>query len=212
MGRPRVLAPCRDTAMGALVRWVHARLDEAGVTYGQVAAEVAYSRSWVSRALSGRRLPPWYLVEAVARRCGAPPAEARRLWAAADAAERSRRSRMVAPGAPPDGISSYDGLLDALADLIASRAGSHRELVRRDGSGQLTRQTVGAVLRRERTLSREVLARILIACEVSDDDRAAWLHGWERWGRPLRDAMELRRRAIARARLQPWRYPTPRWS
>jgi transcriptional regulator with XRE-family HTH domain len=212
MGRPRVLAPCRDAAMGALVRWVHARLGEAGVTYGQVAAEVAYSRSWVSRSLSGRRLPPWDLVEAVASRCGASLAEARRLWAAAEAADRSRRSRMVAPGAPPDGITSYDGLLDALAGLIAGRAGSHRELVRRDGSGQLTRQTVGAVLRRERTLSCEVLTRILAACEVGDDDRAAWLREWDRWGRPLRDAMEVRRRAIARARLRSWRYPAPRWS
>ena len=208
MGRPRVLAASRDAALGALARWIYDRMDQACVTCEQVAEDVAYSRSWVSRSLSGSRLPTWDLVAAVAKRCGGSIAEARRLWEAADAAERRRRGR-VASGSPPRGISSYDELLDALADLIASRVGSHRELVRRDDSGQLSRQTVGAVLRRERTLSEEVIAHIVAACGVSDDDSTAWLREWERWGWPLREAMEIRRIAIARARLQPWRYSAP---
>ena len=59
MGRPRVLVASNDAALGSLIRWVHARLDETHTTYEQVAGDVTYSsRPWVSRALCGRRLPP----------------------------------------------------------------------------------------------------------------------------------------------------------
>jgi hypothetical protein len=78
--------------------------------------------------------------------------------------------------------------------------------VRRDGSGLLTRSTLGAVLRYDRSLSREVLGRILAACEVSDTEHVEWMSAWERWGEPRRMAMDARRRDIARRRLQPRRY------
>ena len=51
MGRPRVLVASNDAALGSLIRWVHARLDETDTTYDQVAGDISYSRSWVSRAL-----------------------------------------------------------------------------------------------------------------------------------------------------------------
>jgi hypothetical protein len=52
-------------------------------------------------------------------------------------------------------------------------------LVRRDGSGLLSRSTLGAVLRYDRSLSREVLVRILAACEVSDAEHVEWMAVWE---------------------------------
>lgn len=35
MGRPRMLIASGDAALGSLIRWVHDRLNEAGITYEQ---------------------------------------------------------------------------------------------------------------------------------------------------------------------------------
>lgn len=206
MGRPRVLVASNDAALGSLIRWVHACLDETGTTYEQVAGDVAYSRSWVSRALCGRRLPPWQLVETIARRCGASSREARKLWEAAEAAQRRRQPRRIATN-PPSDVGSWEEMYDALGDLITSKVGSHRELVRQDKSGRLTRSTIGAILRHDRSLSQDVLIRVLTVCELSEKEREVWMHAWERYGRPRRDFMEEVRRAIAYSRLRP---DTPR--
>jgi hypothetical protein len=208
MVRPRIIAASGDAALGTLVRWVHARLDENGVTYDEIAHDLTYSRSWVSRGSCGRRLPPWELVEAVASRCGASRTDARKLWEAADASQRRRRVR-VAAGTPPEGITSWQGMYDALGDLIAGRAGSQRALVRRDKSGQLRRATVGAIVRHDRSLSYDVLIQILAACEVTSSEKEKWLDTWQRWGRQRREKMEAGRRTIALSRLQPDRYPLP---
>jgi len=76
-------------------------------------------------------------------------------------------------------------------------------LVRKDESGHLTRSTIGAILRHERSLSHDVLIRVLAACELSDKEREAWMDAWERYGKPRREAMENLRRAIAYSRLHP---------
>jgi Helix-turn-helix domain len=197
MGRPRVLVASNDAALGSLIRWVQARLDETDTTYDQVPGDISYSRSWVSRALCGRRLPPWQLIETIARRCGAW-----KLWEAAEAVQLRRQVRRI--GTPPrSDIDSWHDMYDALGDLITSKVGSHRELVRKDESGQLTRSTIGAILRHERSLSHNVLIRVLAACELSDKEREAWMDAWERYGKPRREAMEDLRRAIAYSRLHP---------
>ncbi len=205
MGRPRMLIASGDAALGSLIRWVHDRLDETGTTYEQVAGDIAYSRSWVSRALSGGRLPPWQVIEATAVHCRASTNEARRLWDAARAAQSRRETRRRKATYPPSDIDSWQSMYDALGDLISRRVGSHRELARRDTSGRLTRSTIGAILRYERSLSYDVLDQVLIACDVSGMDREAWMDAWERYGAPRRDAMEELRRAIAYDRLQPRR-------
>lgn len=210
MGRPRVLAASGDAALTALTRWVHAELNAAAVSYEQIARDVYCSRSSVSRALCGRQLPPWTLVEAVAVRCEASPWEARRLWDVAETSLRRRQARTVAR-TPVSRIDSWLSMYQALGDLIVARVGSQRELVRRDSSGLLSRSTLGAILRFDRSLSYEVLIQILALCEVGDAERAEWMVAWERWGEPRRRAMDDRRRAIARTRLQPWRYKLPAW-
>ena len=106
MGRPRTLVASGDVALGSMIRWVHERLDETGTTYEQVAKDMTYSRSWVSRALSGRKLPPWELAERVAGRCGASRGEARKLWEGADAAQSRREARMRKATYPPLAIDS----------------------------------------------------------------------------------------------------------
>lgn len=202
MGHPRILVASNDAALRSLIRWVHARLDETDTTYEQVAGDVSYSRSWVSRALCGRRLPPWHLIETIAKRCGAAPREARNLWEAAEAAHLRRQVRQINTS-PPSDIASWLDMYYALGDLITSKVGSHRELVRRDESGELTRSTIGAILRHERSLSHDVLIRVLTVCELSDKEREVWMDAWERYGRPRREAMEDLRCAIAYRRLNP---------
>jgi transcriptional regulator with XRE-family HTH domain len=202
MGRPRALIASNDAALRSLIAWVHARLDETDTTYEQVATEVSYSRSWVSRALCGRRLPTWKLVETIASSCDASPREARKLWEAASAAHLRRQVRRIGIAHPSE-IASWLEMYDALGDLISSKVGSQRELVRKDESGQLTRSTIGAILRHERSLSHSVLIRVLTVCELSDKEREAWMDAWERYGRPRRELMEDLRRAIAYSRLHP---------
>ena len=210
MGRPRVLTASGDAALTALTRWVHARLDMAAVSYKEIADDVYCSRSSVSRALCGRQLPPWRMVKAVAIRCGASVSEAKRLWDAAELSLHRRQARTTARTSVSQ-IDSWLSMYNALGDLIIAKAGSQRELVRCDGSGLLSRSTLGAILRYDRSLSYEVLVQILAVCDVDEADRAKWMVAWERWGEPRREAMDDRRRAIARSRLQPWRYSLPTW-
>jgi hypothetical protein len=203
MGRPRTLVASGDVALGSLIRWVHDRLDATGITYEQVASDVAYTRPWVSRALSGQKLPPWELVETVAKRCRASTDDARRLWDAASAAQRRRETRMRKATHPPLEIDSWSSMYDALGDLIVRRVGSHRKLANRDA--RLPRSTIGAILRYERSLSYDVLDQVLVACEVSGVEREAWMDAWERYGKPRRATMDDLRRAIAYSRLRPRR-------
>ena len=205
MGRPRLLVASSDGALESLIRWVHARLNETGTTYEQIADDVIFSRSWVSRALCGRRLPPWQLVEAIATRCGASSDEARRLWKAAEAAQLRRQARRIVTHSPSD-IGSWEDMYDALGDLIARKVGSRRELVRQDKSGRLTRSTIGAILKHKRSLSYDVLIQVLTVCGVPDKDREAWMVAWKQNGEPHREVMDYWRRSIAYDRLHPERF------
>jgi transcriptional regulator with XRE-family HTH domain len=207
MGRPKVLVASNDAALRLLIRWVQERLNKTGTTYDQVAGDVYHSRSWVSRELCGRRLPPWQLIETIATRCGASPSEAKKLWEAAETAQLRRQVRRIS-ALPRSDIDSWQDMYADLGDLIISKFGSHRKLVSKDESGQLTRSTIGAILRRERSLSHEVLTRVLAACEVSDKEREAWMDLWERYGRPRREAMDYVRRTIAFSHLHPEIDPT----
>ncbi len=118
-------------------------------------------------------------------------------------ASRLRRQVRQINTSPPSDIASWLDMYYALGDLVTSKVGSHRELVRRDESGELTRSTIGAILRHERSLSHGVLIRVLTVCELSDKEREAWMDAWETLGRPRREAMEDLRCAIAYSRLNP---------
>ena len=176
MGRPRMLDISGDAALRSLITWVHDRLDETGTTYEQVANEMVYSRSWVSRALCGRRLPSWQVIEATATRCRASTEDARRLWEAATATQRRRETRRRIVTYPPSDIDSWESMYDALGDLIARKVGSHRELARTDTSRRLTRSTIGAILRHERSLSYDVLDQVLVTCGVIAGTRQSRVH------------------------------------
>lgn len=210
MGRPRrPIAPC-DDARRALLTWVHTLLDEWELTYRQLAQVSQYDRSWISRALSGRHMPPWRMIEQIATRCSADSDTAWELWTAADAARqrehrtRTRRTKEY----PPANLSSYSKLIQALRNLVEGLGISQRELVQRDETGLLRRSTIGAVLSMRRSARRDVMIAIVRACGVPDAAVEHWAAAWDRLGAPNRQAMEQRRRLIAysvlRARSHWW--------
>ena len=97
-----------------------------------------------------------------------------------------REIRQRKATSPPPDIDSWRSMYDALGDLIARRVGSHRDLARTDTTGRLTRSTIGAVLRYERSLSYDVLDQVLVACGVAGEERDAWMNAWEQYGKPRR--------------------------
>ena len=197
MGRKRApVAPC-DESLKELVAWLRTQVDERALPYDRVAVRIGYDSSWLSRALSGRRVPPWLLVERVAVECGGSVQEARRLWDAAKVSCGEPDDRSPASGYPPEDITDYAELREALRALVDRRMTSQRQLIAMDGSGILRRSTVGAVLRGQRSASREVTLAIVRACSVGDDASARWAMAWDRVGRPFRDRMDHKRRQFA---------------
>ncbi len=100
MGRQRrLIAPC-DDALRALIVWMHAVLDEQMLSQAQLARDLSYHPSSISRALSGQCLPPWRMIEQMSAKYGASDETARTLWEAAKAIRQSHRAR-VSDGYPP---------------------------------------------------------------------------------------------------------------
>jgi hypothetical protein len=202
VGRRRApIAPC-DESLRTLVVWLRARTDERALPADRLALRIGCDPSWLSRGLSGRRVPPWTLAEEIAVACGGSVREARTLWDAVQARFGEEPSRPVASGYPPVDITDYCDLREALRALVDERVPSQRQLVTRDESGILCRSTVGAVLRGQRSASREVTLAIVRACGVCHDATAEWATVWDRVGRPFRERMDHERRLIAHYRLR----------
>jgi Helix-turn-helix domain len=196
MGRRRRPVTLCDDARRALIAWAHASLDEREMTNTQLAREIWCDPSRISRALSGRHMPPWELIEQIAATCGACGDVARDLWDAADAARQVHLIRRT-EGYPPPNLADYGQFCAALRDLVDGRGISQRELVRRDETELLRRSTVGAVLRMQRSARRDVTIAMVRACGVPDAAVDDWVAVWDRLGRPNREAMDDRRRQIA---------------
>jgi hypothetical protein len=147
----------------------------------------------VSRALSGREVPPWRLVERMAEILDVDLVKARRRWVHADRLRRRPRVGQAA-GGPPAGLRDYSEFLVALRALLVERGLSHQKVVLRDQSGRLRRSTMGAVLRGERTAQREVVTAIVRACGVSDAAVDTWDDAWWRLGRPYQEMRHRCRR------------------
>lgn len=179
-------------ALRALVHPLRQRMIELGWSQAQVAIRLGCDRSRVSRALSGREVPPLDRVEQLAGVLGADVAEARGRWREVVALRR-RATAGGAPGAPPYDLRSYAEFIAALRELLRRRAMSQREAVRRDRSRILAPSTVSAVLRGERSARRDVTQALVRACGVSEEAAAAWDLAWCRLALPHRDQLHQRR-------------------
>lgn len=172
----------------SMVETLRTRLQERGLTQGQVALRINCHPSTVSRALSGGSIPPRDMTRRIADLL---EVDVSALMAEADMIRRHGRTSR-ADGFPPDGLASYTDLLAALRDLLAARDLSHRELVQRDRSEVLRRSTVGAVLRGERSGRQDIVLAIVRACGVSTAATEAWDAAWREVGQPVREARLLR--------------------
>ena len=120
---------------------------------------------------------------------GVDMAAAERRWTRNNARLPNARSR-IAGGGPPSGLRTYQDFQQALRELLKVRGVSQRELTRRDP--RLSRSTVGAVLRGQRSAGQGMVIAIVRACGVSDQAEQAWADAWWRLGLPHR--LEERRR------------------
>lgn len=185
-----------DPELWSLVRPMRVQMRDQGLSQAQLAIRLGRDRSRVSRALSGRELPPQHLIMQIAQTLGTDTAAAERRWARNAARQRNARARTVAAsaagGGPPPGLRTYAGLLRALRDLLRARGISQRELTRRDQ--RLSRSTVGAVLRAERSARLDMVIAIVRACGASAEAEQAWASAWRDTGHPHQAEQHRRRR------------------
>ncbi|MEU9377740.1 helix-turn-helix transcriptional regulator [Streptomyces sp. NPDC048255] len=85
-----------------------------------ISAKIGCSPSYLSRILSGERLPTWSLTEKFARACGADPAVLRAVWVTERCSDRTRDSGP--PGSSDSPVPAVDALRQAVHTLHA-RAG-----------------------------------------------------------------------------------------
>ncbi len=208
-----------ECALKALVHPLRRKMRQQRLSQGQIALYLGCDRSRVSRALSGRELPPLSRIEEIAELVGADVEQARQQWRRAAALHRKAQTS-AAEGGPPQGMANYPDFLQALNELRFQNDLSQRELVRRDTTGKLTRSTVGAVLRGERSATLAMVVAYVRACGVSELAVNAWESAWERLAYPhmlhqhyLRWLGMKRRECAERMRLEEARYgrPAGRW-
>jgi transcriptional regulator with XRE-family HTH domain len=188
--RYRMPAGC-DPELWSLVKPMRVKMREQELSQAQLAIRLECDRSRVSWALSARELPPRHLILKIAEMLGADVAAAERRWARNKARIRNARARTTG-GGPPPGLHTYADLLSGLHDLLSLRGVSQRELTRRDH--QLSRSTVGAVLRGERSARHGMVIAIVRACGVSEEAERAWAAAWQHLGRPHQKEQHHRRR------------------
>lgn len=186
--RYRMPAGC-DTELWSLVKPMRVEMRERGLSVAKLARDLGYDRSWVSRALSARQLPPRDLIMQIARHLDVDTAAAERRWRRNNARQQNVRARIA--GGPPPGLRTYQDLRQALRELLQVRGISQRELTRRDP--RLRRSTLGAVLRGERSAGQGMVIAVVRACGVSEQAEQAWADAWWRLGLPHR--LEQRRRS-----------------
>jgi plasmid maintenance system antidote protein VapI len=179
-----------DPELWSLVKPMRVAMREQQLSQAQLAIRLGCDRSRVSRALSGRELPPRHLIMQIAEALGTDVAAAERRWARNKARMRKARAR-TAGGGPPPGLRTYAELLRELRDLLSLQGVSQRELTRRDQ--RLSRSTVGAVLRGERSARQSMVIAIVRASGVSEEAERAWAAAWWHLGRPHQIEQHRRR-------------------
>ncbi|MET7604948.1 hypothetical protein ABZS96_20955 [Streptomyces avermitilis] len=140
------------------------------------ARRMPVSACTLRRALDGR-LPTLYTVRAFARGAGADEEEARRVWAAAEAAVRPRPVRKPAAYVPGRQITTRAGLTRAMEKVrVAAGGPSLRQLAASPAAaGLLSRSTLHNALKGRRLPGEELLAAFAAACGAGEETTRALL-------------------------------------
>ena len=200
----------------AMVRDLRDRSREVGWMDNALARRLQRDRSRISHALapSGEELPPRRLIQSIASVLDARAEEkglslrpltgltmrrwdrAEQIRSSAEERERQERRRRATAkrieGAPPASMETYQDLLDALNALVTARFGSQRAMCR---AWRLGRPAVSAALGDRRSLSADLMNKILRACGVRGTDQQAWQDAWRRLAEPRQQAALERQRA-----------------
>ncbi|MFI5534212.1 helix-turn-helix domain-containing protein [Kitasatospora sp. NPDC051853] len=188
MGRPERPITSFSEEIAALAMDLRAHRQRAGLSYAQLAEMARMDRTRLSRAASGKSVPPMAVVEAYLTGCGATKkqiARTRGLWRAARRAGRQR------PEEAPQHIALIKdrlGLSVAMQHLyLKIGRPSLRDLERQAGAhGELPRSSLSRVLRGDAPPNRALLEAFVKACAVPASEIETWLEAWDRVNRPRR--------------------------
>ncbi|MGA5823498.1 helix-turn-helix domain-containing protein [Kitasatospora sp. NPDC094028] len=111
---PGRTAERRDTA--CLSRALSHLQRASGTTFRTLSTATGVSPSYVSRVLSGHKMPSWPVARAITERCGGNPADVRILWETAQGAR---------PRPPVIRRNDADLIAEALATLRSAMRGLH---------------------------------------------------------------------------------------
>ncbi|MER8184903.1 helix-turn-helix transcriptional regulator [Kitasatospora sp. NPDC094015] len=188
MGRRENPVAAGEPALRRLACWLREQRDRAELTYRQLADRTNFHPTTLQRATSGRSLPSWEVVEAMARACDADLRTARRKWTQANywahvprpsGGQRRRAPRRL----NPEQVDSFADLRRAMHEMRRKADWpSLEELDRRARArgNRLPSSTLALVLKGEAPLHRTLLTTYMEACGVKESRRALWSAAWER--------------------------------
>ncbi|MFD5878455.1 hypothetical protein [Streptomyces yangpuensis] len=175
--------PASDELLFELVDWLLAIKAKAGISYADMAKEARRRGTPISASRFARVVDGCWMTEETAAVfagvCGASPAVARRLWAAAHTA---RAVEMAPRWRSPGSTHTRGQLAGAMRRMLAvAGAPTLRQLegrAGRDGSGRLRlpRSSVAAALQRRgsRLVSAALLEAFLRECGVPEPEASGW--------------------------------------
>ncbi|MFB7784084.1 helix-turn-helix domain-containing protein [Streptomyces vinaceus] len=182
MGRPELPVDFTVPARGELAAALRELRAAAGLTYAGLAELTGMSQATLKRAASGRIVPSYEKVSAIATACGSVPGAFYRLWLAGRVADRGRLARLRRPGAPE--LMTTRGALSEAMEYFYERAGApplRRIQERAGGAHQLAVSSAARIVNREALpASRQQCVAFLTACGLTDRQADRWATAYER--------------------------------
>nr|WSX54112.1 helix-turn-helix domain-containing protein [Streptomyces sp. NBC_00974] len=189
MGRPELPVDHTVPARGELAEALRAMRAGARLTYDELTVRSGVPATTLKRATSGRSVPTWETVTAIAEACdGDEDGLIGPLWRRARIAERGRLKNLRTPGSP-ELINTPEGLSEAL-EYLYERDGalSLRRLQARAGGAHLLPVSTAAriVNRQALPASRQQCKAFLTACGIPARQHRRWIQAFDRITRPRR--------------------------
>ncbi|MEU9233457.1 helix-turn-helix domain-containing protein [Streptomyces subrutilus] len=177
MGRPELPVDHTVPTRGALAAALRELRSAAGLSYDQLAVRTGVPATTLKRALSGRCVPSWEIVTAIAEACHAPEdylvelsmMEIKTLWKEARIVERGRLQGLRRPAAP-ELIASPGALSEALVYFYEKAGGLPLRRLRElaGGAHLLPVSTAWRIVNRQALpASRQQCVAFLTACGVT---------------------------------------------
>ncbi|MER5764604.1 helix-turn-helix transcriptional regulator [Streptomyces sp. NPDC002082] len=185
MGRPELPVDFTVPARGKLAKGLRELRNTAGLTYAELAVKTGVSPATLKRAASGRTVPSWETVTAIAAVCGdldGVDGLVVHLWQMARIVERDRLSQLRKPGSPE--LVTTRGALSEALEYFYERAGAlplRRLRALAGGAHLLPVSSAARIVNREALpASRQQCAAFLTACGVGPRLVERWAEAFER--------------------------------